>query len=97
MKVAGGHIWLHICLTMQQPTDEWKKKSVALSLLSIRRRRAGFSFSKQDERWMYDSAEKETVAETYFRYHGESQKIAHETHYGYEDLSPVTLPEEVRI
>lgn len=46
---------------------------------------------------MYDSAEKETVAETYFRYHGESQKIAHETHYGYEDLSPVTLPEEVRI
>ena len=46
---------------------------------------------------MYESAARESVVETYFRYHGESQKIAHETHYGYEDLSPVTLPEEVRI
>lgn len=70
---------------------------MALSLPSIRRRGASLSFSKQDERWMYESAARETVVETYFRYHGESQKIAHETHYGYEDLSPVTLPEEVRI
>lgn len=31
---------------------------------------------------------------TYFRYHRQSQEIAHETHHGYKDLSAVTLPQD---
>lgn len=31
---------------------------------------------------------------THFCHHGESQEIAYETHHSYEDLSPVTFPED---
>lgn len=89
---GGWRPYLAAYLLNNAATDRRVEKKVCGTISAVDQ-----ATRSQDERWMYDSAEKETVAETYFRYHGESQKIAHETHYGYEDLSPVTLPEEVRI
>lgn len=79
---------------MQQPTGEWKVCGVISAVDP--NAQSLFSFSKQDKRQSAEAPWSDCWW-TYFRYHGESQEIAHETHHGYKDLSSVTLPEEGRI